>query len=66
MSTLKDKFENFEPKPDDSLWQSITETLQRRAIRRRRVVISSAVAVVAVAAVVVYRKMRLMSMAMNR
>ncbi len=53
MSTLKDKFENFEPKPDDSLWQSITETLQRRAIRRRRVVISSAVAVVAVAAVVV-------------
>ena len=53
MSTLKDKFDNFEPKPDDSLWQSITETLQRRAIRRRRVVISSAVAVVAVAALVV-------------
>ncbi|MBP5547764.1 MAG: gliding motility-associated C-terminal domain-containing protein [Bacteroidales bacterium] len=51
MSTLKDKFDNFAPEPDKRVWQSINDSLFRRAVLRRRriVVASSAVAVTAVA-----------------
>ncbi|MCR5192717.1 MAG: gliding motility-associated C-terminal domain-containing protein [Bacteroidales bacterium] len=53
MSTLKEKFDNFEPKPDDSLWQSINDTLKLRAIRRRNIFVSSAAAIVVTAAIAI-------------
>ena len=52
MSTLKDKFENYEKQPDEKVWQSIMDTMNNRVstVRRRRIVMSaSAVAVASVA-----------------
>lgn len=54
MSTLKDKFENYEVQPDEKVWTSIENTLHGKAVsRRRRIVAGTATAVVAVAALVI-------------
>ena len=54
MSTLKDKFENYEVQPDEKVWTSIENTLHDKAVaRRRRIVAGTATAVVAVAALVI-------------
>ncbi len=49
MSTLKDKFENYEKQPDEKVWQSIMETMNNRVstVRRRRIALVTSTAVVA-------------------
>ena len=48
MSTLKDKFKDFEPQPDPSVWKSISKSLLRP--RRRFIYTTSAAAALAAAA----------------
>lgn len=45
MSTLKDKFDNYSPKPDPKVWENINASLTRGVVRRRWMVTTSAVAV---------------------
>ena len=47
MSTLKDKFDNYSPKPDPKVWENINASLTRGVVRRRWMVTTSAVAVIA-------------------
>ena len=51
MSSLKERFENYTPQPDERVWQQIDHSLNLRVRRRRLVVGAAAVAVVAAGAV---------------
>ncbi len=47
MSTLKERFEHYTQKPDEKVWQSINQSLNRRIVRRRVVTAASVSAVAA-------------------
>ncbi len=51
MNDLKERFDHLEINPDPKVWDSINDTLRRRAVARRRVAIGASSAVVAAAAV---------------
>lgn len=51
MSTLKDKFDSFEPQPDPIVWQSLNKALARP---RRRLIIGSVSVAAAASAIVLF------------
>jgi gliding motility-associated-like protein len=53
MSELKDKFKNYTQQPDERVWQSINDTMKKRAIVRRSGVALSAVAIIGAALIFV-------------